>query len=143
MEDDTIKLLRECDAGIKMGITAIDELQSKACDKKLEDILSKSKTEHSKLQDELDVLLEKYNDEGKEANPIAKGMSWLKTNIMMTMDNNDSTIADLISDGCNMGIKSAYKYLNQYKAADSSSKSITNKLIKIEEDLQKNMREYL
>ena len=80
------------------------------------------------------------NAEEKEPNPMAKGMSWIKTNVKMGMDNSDKTVADLITDGCNMGIKSLYKYLNQYKNADEESKKICNKLIDIEETLRQDLR---
>ena len=54
-----------------------------------------------------------------------------------------NTIADLITDGCNMGVKSLNKYLNQYPAADSKVKDICDRLIKIEEKLGKDLRRYL
>ena len=47
----------------------------------------------------------------------------------------DSTIAGLMTDGCNMGVKSLSKYLNQYKAADESAKDLCKRLIAIEEQL--------
>ncbi len=48
------------------------------------------------------------------------------------MDESDETIADLMTDGCNIGIKSLDKYLNQYKATDEKTKNITKQLINIE-----------
>ena len=88
-------------------------------------------------------MLSSYNEEDKEPSPIAKGMSWVKTNMMMAMNESDKTIADLMTDGCNMGVKSLSKYLNQYSAADEKSKQICNQLIKIEEKLAKDIRCYL
>ena len=70
-------------------------------------------------------------------------MSWVKTNIMMAVDGGDDTIADLLTDGCNMGIKSLSRYLNQYAAADEHSKDIAKKLISMEERLTVKMRDYL
>ena len=67
----------------------------------------------------------------------------MKTNMKMAMEETDHTIADLITDGCNMGIKSLSRYLNQYAAADEQSKDITKKLIRMEEDLAVKMRDYL
>lgn len=67
----------------------------------------------------------------------------MKTNMKMAMEETDHTIADLITDGCNMGVKSLSRYLNQYAAADEQSKDITKKLIRIEEDLAVKMRDYL
>ena len=143
IEQDTIKLLRECDAGIKMGVSAIDEVLEYVKSERLGKYLSDSRDEHVKLDSKLQELLDKYKDDGKEPNPIAKGMSWMKTNIMLSMKESDSTIADLITDGCNMGVKSLSKYLNEYAAADEESKDICKKLIKIEEELSVQMRDFL
>lgn len=143
IEQDTIKLLRECDAGIKMGVSAIDEVLGYVKSDELKQILIDSKNEHDSIDTKLQELLEKYSDEGKEPNPIAKGMSWMKTNMKLIMNESDGTIADLITDGCNMGVKSLSKYLNEYAAADEKSKDICKKLIKIEENLAVKMRDYL
>ena len=143
IEQDTIKLLRECDAGIKMGVSAIDDVLEYVKSDELKKYLTASKDEHDRLDKKLQELLKKYHDDGKEPNPIAKGMSWMKTNMKLVMNESDGTIADLITDGCNMGVKSLSKYLNEYAAADEESKDICKKLIKIEEDLEKQMRDFL
>ncbi|MBQ3003927.1 MAG: hypothetical protein IJD82_09350, partial [Clostridia bacterium] len=74
---------------------------------------------------------------------VAKSMSWMKTNVMLAVKESDHTIADLITDGCNMGVKSLNRYLNQYKAADEVSKDITKRLINLEEKLAVDIRSYL
>ena len=109
----------------------------------LHTLLTDCRNEHSKLQTEIQGLLGKYHDDGKDPNPIAKGMSWMKTNMKLSMEDCDSTIADLITDGCNMGVKSLNRYLNQYKAADEVSKDITKRLINLEEQLTIDIRAYL
>lgn len=143
IEQDTIKLLRECDAGVKMGVSSIDEVLEYVNSDKLEKLLTDCKNEHQKLDKELQELLYKYKDDGKEPNPIAKSMSWMKTNIKLVMNESDHTIADLITDGCNMGVKSLNKYLNKYKAADEVSKDICKRLINLEEKLAVDIREFL
>ena len=70
-------------------------------------------------------------------------MSWMKTNVKLAVNESDNVAADLITDGCNMGVKSLFKYLNQYKAADEKSKKLAKKLISIEEDLSSNLRKFL
>ena len=67
----------------------------------------------------------------------------MKTNVKLVMDESDATIADLITDGCNMGVKSLSRYLNQYQAADEETKDIAKKLIKQEEELSIHMRSFL
>ena len=143
IEQDTIKLLRECDAGIKMGVSSIEDVVQYVSDKDFQNLLSESKDQHIKLKDEIQDLLDDYSDDGKEPNLMAKGMSHIKTNIMLTLNESDSTVADLMTDGYNMGIKSLSKYLNQYKAADEKSKDITKRLINVEERLVSDIRCYL
>ena len=143
VEQDTIKLLRECDAGIKMGVTSIHDVFEHIHSQKLRDILNASKDEHDELDKELQQLLGKYHDEGKDPNPMAKGMSWMKTTVKLGMDDSDNTVADLMTDGCNMGVKSLNKYLNEYEAADEVSKDIAKRLINLEEELAINIRKYL
>ena len=143
IEQDTVKLLRECDAGIKMGVDSIGDVLDHVRDKTFRKVLTDCKVEHEKLKQELDLLLHKYHDDGKAPNAIAKGMSWMKTNMKLAMEDTDATIACLMTDGCNMGVKSLNKYLNQYKAADEVSKDITKKLIHLEEQLTHDIRKYL
>ncbi|MEE1278289.1 MAG: hypothetical protein UHE86_04420 [Acutalibacteraceae bacterium] len=143
IEQDTIKLLRECDAGVKMGISSIDDVISYVESKKLKEYLSKCRDEHERIDKEVQSLLNNYGDDGKEPNPIAKGMSWLKTNIKLVVNESDNTIAALMTDGCDMGVKSLSKYLNEYAAADEKSKDICKKLIALEDELSTNMREFL
>jgi hypothetical protein len=143
VEQDTIKLLRECDAGVKMGVASLDDVLDQANSDTLKQYLKKCKQDHETLEHEIRGLLNRYHDDGKEPNPIAKGMSWLKTNMKLGMDQSDQTIADLITDGCNMGVKSLNQYLNQYQAADEVSKDITKRLIHLEERLAVDIRKFL
>lgn len=143
IEQDTIKLLRECDAGIKMGISSIDDVVDRVSSEDFRNILQNCRDEHDDLQNQIIRKLSEYQDEGKDPNPVAKGMSWMKTNLKLSMDNSDATVADLMTDGCDMGVKSLSRYLNQYKAADERSKDIAKKLIALEADLAVNMRPYL
>ena len=143
IEQDTIKLLRECDAGVKMGVASIDDVLDRVHSEKLRLLLIDCKTEHEKLKSEINNLLCQYHDEGKEPNPVAKGMSWMKVGVKMSIDDSDKTITDLMTDGCNMGVKSLNKYLNEYTAADEVSKDIAKRLINLEEKLTIDIREFL
>ena len=143
VEQDTIKLLRECDAGVKMGISSIEDVLDNVRADELNRLLTDCKEEHETLDRELQTLLDRYHDDGKDPNPMAKGMSWMKTNVKLAMDMSDATIADLMTDGCNMGVKSLSKYLNQYQAADEQSKDLAKRLIRLEEQLAVDIRQYL
>ena len=143
IEPDTIKLLRECDAGVKMGISSINDVLGYIHADGLRHCLSDCMSEHEKLEKEIENLLDNYHDDGKEPNPMAKGMSWVKANARLAMDNSDAAVADLMTNGCNMGVKSLNRYLNQYKAADERSKDIAKRLINLEEKLTVDIRPFL
>ena len=143
IEEDTIKLLRECDAGVKMGVASIEDVLDHVKSNKLKEVLVHAKHEHEQLSLEIDELLKSYHDDGKEPNPVAKGMSWIKTNMKLGMNDSDKTVASLMTDGCDMGVKSLSRYLNQYAAADEKSKDICKRLIDIEERMGKDMRDHL
>lgn len=143
VDNDTIRLLRECDAGIKMGIDSIEQVLEYVKDETLKKVLMECKTEHENMQEELKIHLAQAHDDGKDPNLMAKSMSWMKTNVKLVLNESDATIADLITDGCNMGVKSLKRYLNQYQAADKEAKKIAERLIDSEARLTKNMAEYL
>ena len=143
IEQDTIKLLRECDAGVKMGISSIDDVLEHVKKEDFRKKLTKCRQEHEDLQMKILQELEKYQDDGKNPNPIAKGMSWMKTNMKLSMEESDATVAELMTDGCNMGVKSLNRYLNQYKAADEVSKDMAKRLINLEEKLAVDIRGYM
>ena len=139
IEQDTIRLLRECDAGIQMGVSAIDDVLERVQAPDMYRRLSACKRAHESLNG----MLADCHDDGKAPNPLAQGMSWLKTNAAMAMNGSDQTIASLMTDGCNMGVKSLGRYLNQYEAASEDSKDITKRLIGLEQKLSDDLREYL
>ena len=143
IEQDTIKLLRECDAGIKMGVKSISDIEKYVKSSDMKKMLTDCKDEHEKLEEEISVLLDRYQDDGKDPNPIVTGMSWMKTNMKLGLHATDAIIADLMTDGCNMGVKSLNRYLNQYKAADEVSKDIAKRLVNLEEGLCVDVRGYL
>jgi hypothetical protein len=70
-------------------------------------------------------------------------MSKLKTELKLGLSEKDSTVACLMTDGCNMGVKSLNKYLNRYTAASEHSKDICKRLINQEEQLAIDLRSYL
>lgn len=143
INEDTIKLLKECDAGSKMGIEAIEEVIKKVEDKKLLSILEKYLKDNKKLEEKIQEELKKFNDEEKDPSPLAKAMSWMKINMKLIKGEHDKVIADLMTEGCNMGIKSICKYLNKYEGAMESVKGLCYDLVELEENFAKDLRKFL
>ena len=143
MEQDSIRLLRECDAGVKMGIDAIEETLDRVQSTKLRALLQRSRKHHMELGKEIGAMLDAANDLGKDPSMMARGMSKMKTEWKLAMEPNDQTIATLITEGCDMGVRSLAKYLNQYQAAETEPRRLAQDVIDAEEELRDSLQSFL
>ena len=143
MQTDTIKLLRECNAGIKMGESSIKQVLPHAKNKELKQTLETCKNTHATLGDETHKMLLSYGEETKDPHPVVKAMGGMKITASMLIDSSDKKIAELMTDGCDMGIKTLTGYLNKYKMADEKAVNIAKRLIASEEYLESKMRKFL
>ncbi len=143
VHQDTVELLRECDAGIQMGVSSIADVLPHVQNDALRVLLEKCQAEHEKLAREISKALDRFQDSGKAPSMMARGMSAMKTGLKMVASPSDATIADLTTDGCNMGVKLLSRYLNQYEAADEHAKDIAKRLIHLEAQLAADIRGYL
>lgn len=134
-QKDSIKLLRECEAGCAMGISSIDEIMDKVRDDNYVQILQESKAHHDKLKTEIHNLLDQAGYDDKEPSMMAETMASMKTAFKMQMNESDHTAADLIVSGCQMGIRSLHKYKNKYANAGHTATDICNRLLDIEDEL--------
>ena len=125
-----------------MGVESIEDVLERVGDGELSGILSRSMREHQSLGSETHALLEGRGISGKEPAVMARGMSWLKTEVMLAAGD-DAAAADLITDGCNMGVKSLIRYRNRYPDASDQARKIAGELIDSEETLLKSMQSYL
>ena len=143
VSQDTVELLKECDAGCKMAIDSMEQISKYVSDDKLKTIIQKYNGAHIKLEEDIHRLLNNIGEEDKDPSPIAKASSWIQSEVKMMMNCDSKQAAHLLTDGCNMGVKSLSKYLNKYKAADEKSKDITKRLIDLEQRLTLDMQRYL
>ena len=143
MTEDTLHLLKECDAGCKTAVNSIKEVLDNTKSEKLLETLTLSLERHQRLGDEIHEKLSEEGKDGKEPNVIARAMSWIKINAKIMAEPSDSTVANLMTDGCHMGIKQLGVYKNQYPDADEDAMRLTDKLIKEEERLAQELKEFL
>ena len=141
--ENTINLLKECDAGTKTAVNSIKEVLDNVKSENLLTLLTEVLHEHEDIGNEIAETLREMGGHGKDPNPMAESMSWMKTTFKLGMNDTDNTVADLITDGCNMGVKSLNKYLNQYSNADKRAKDITKRLIDLEKSLQFKLESFL
>ncbi|MBE6786489.1 MAG: hypothetical protein E7538_09720 [Ruminococcaceae bacterium] len=140
---DTESLLKECDAGTKTAVNSIKEVLDNIESEELLRLLTNSLDEHEDIGNEIAETLRENGCRGKDPNPMARVMSWMKINFKMLEKGDDKTVAALMLDGCNMGVKQLSAYINEYGAADDKSKRLAKRLINCEEKLAKELKNYL
>lgn len=140
---DTVELLKECDAGCKMAIDSMHQISKYVTDDKLQTIIHKYNESHIKLEEDIHRMLNNLGEEDKEPNPIAKASSWIQSEVKMMINCDAKQAANLLTDGCNMGVKSLCEYKNQYKAADDKSVRICEKLCDLETKMTYELQPYL
>ncbi len=143
MNEDTISLLKECDSGTKTAVNSIKEVLDNVSSTDLRKLLNESLSSHEELGNEIHEMLSEVGEKGKEPNPMARMMSWMKINIRMLEKPEDKNVAHLIFDGCSMGVKQLSEYLNKYNSADEKSQRLAKRLIDCEEKLAADLKQYL
>ena len=143
MNEDTIKLLEECNAGCKMAIGSMNQVQEYVQDDELRQAIDKYKARHEKLEEESAGILEESGKQEKEPGVVASTFSWFTTEMKLMIDADNHQIAKLMMDGCNMGIQSISEFQNQYSEASKEAKEIAKKLIQMEEEFRKEVEKFL
>ena len=141
--NDTVKLLKECDSGLVMAISSLEHVKYEAKADNFANMLDKYYKNHIKIKEDIDKMLSEYNASEKDANPLAEAMSNMKTDLKLTLNHTDNEIADLMIDGCNMGIKSVSKYMNQYSNAKQDIMQLANDIVVLEQNFSNELRQYL
>lgn len=143
MNEDTIKLLKECNAGCKSATNSMEQVQPFIKDQNLKALIDEYNDKHIKIGDECHQMLNTLHEDEKDPHPMAKAFSWISTEVKLMMNDDTHKIADLMIDGCNMGIKSVSEYINKYKSASLESIDLAKRLVKLEQEFMDKLLIYL
>lgn len=143
MNEDTINLLKECNAGCKSATNSMEQVKPYIENENLKAIIDNYNDKHIKIGDECHQMLNKYHEEEKDPQAIAKAFSWISTEMKLMIKGNSKEVADIMIDGCNMGIKSVSKYINEYKNASNESINLAKSIVKIEQEFMNELLAYL
>ena len=143
MEDHTIALLQECSQGCKMGIKSINQISEYVSDQKLKRIIEKYRGEHQRIEAETDRLLSMIGKEGKQPEMMASAMSWISTEMKMMMKDDDKQAAKIMTEGCDMGVRTICGFINQYAAASQAAIGLAKNLVKTEEEFRDKLKPYV
>jgi len=143
MNEDTIKLLKECNAGCKSATNSMEQVLPHVKDEKLRSIIDEYNNKHIKLGDECHQMLNAIREEEMDPKKGAKVSSWLSTELKLMMNDTTHQIAEIMVDGCHMGIKSLSEYINKYRDASEESVNLAKRLIRIEQEFMNDLLELL
>ena len=141
INEDTIYLLRECNAGTQMAVYSIGEILENVKDQKLREILISSKNHHEQLSNELHILLQKYGD--KIAVGVDAKDGYVAIHGWKEVSAEPGVAFCKRLDGCHMGTKTMQRHINQYLAADREARGKAEELIRMEELLACELKPFL
>lgn len=142
MCNDTVELLKECNAGCKMAMSSMDQVSKHIHEKSLKETVDKYYQKHKELTLKTEDLLSRHQAE-EEERPLTQGYSRMMTALKMAMEDDSHQIAKIMMDGCTMGIQSISEYLNKYENASSDSRSLAKDIIRSEEAFVQELKAYL
>lgn len=143
MKEQTLDLLDQVNSGCKMAINSMKQVKEYIVDEKLMNLINSYTDEHERLEKETGDQLARYGKAEEKPGLMAAAMSWISTEAKLLIKDDAKQIAKIIMDGCNMGIQSVSEYINKYENASPESLHLAKKLIKTEEELMGEMKQFL
>ncbi len=143
MNENSINLLKECNSGCKNATDSMEQIIPYIKDNCLKKLVEDYDKKHIELGDECHNMLNAAGEDEKDPSKVTKAMAWFGTEIKLAVDDSNSRIAEMLVDGCNMGIKSLSKYYNKYKQAETKVRDMVFELINIEQDFMNELLAFL
>lgn len=143
MDVNTIELLKECSSGCQMAMQSVKKMREYAKDSELNNLLEAYGEKHRKLEGEIADKLKCCGKSESAPGKMAEMMASTEMNMKMLMHPDDSQVAKIMMDGCNMGIQSVSEYVNKYPDASKESQDMAKQLIRIEEDFMQEMKGFV
>ena len=140
---ESVAILRECDAGVKMALASLDDVWEHVQHCDLRAILNTTRAQHQSVGREVQQLLEEYGGREKDPNGVARKMSAVVTKTKLGLDKSDAACARVLLEGCDMGVQSLHHYLNRYRGAEVPARALCRTLVAIEEQLSRDLRQFM
>lgn len=143
MDEQTRKLYEECSIGCQMAVESMQQIKEFTQDTELSEFIEKYIDRHSRLGGEAKDHLIDSGNEVKAPGMMASAFSWFSTELKLNLNDDNSKIAKLLMDGCNMGIKTLGERTNTLNQADKSADALARKILKTEEEMIKELKRFL
>jgi len=127
----------------QMGVQMLEKLLNITEDSRFHKQLSTQLSEYQEICREAKDLLNQNHCDEKDISGLDKLTAYLMINIKTLTDKSPSHVAEMLIHGSNMGITDATRNIHKYEDADSDILNLMKKLLKIEENNVKALKEYL
>lgn len=143
MHEDTIRLLKEINEGTKYATNSIEQVMEFVKDEKMKGMISDYNLIHIEIGERCHELLNQDGKEEREPKISAKTFSWITTEIKLLINDDEEKVADILVDGCHMGVKSVSQNINHSKEASTESVALARRLVETELMFMKDLLGYL
>jgi hypothetical protein len=134
LDSDSIKLLKEVNAGCKTATESMEQVLPYVKNGDLNRLIKDYSSRHNIIGLECHRLLNENGESEKDPSTANKLFMSLTTDVKLLLDSGNDKCAELMADGCAMGIKSVAKYKNKYAKADGQVIGLANRLISTEQE---------
>ena len=140
---DTVDLLQQVSKGLHMAMFSFDDLIGDVRNPALRKVLEESRDDHKRLLNENSNILKGYHRNDRDIGAMTKLMAHMSSDMKLDMEDSDRVIANIITKGCDTGIRNLRKYVNEYAASDLAAVDTARKLVTVEENLKDNIAMYM
>jgi hypothetical protein len=141
--NDTAKLLRESCRGCKYATESITIAMDYAKDKKIKNTLASYNSTHQAIKHKMQAKIHEAGLSEASHPSMPAAMAKLHMNLSLTLNPSDSKIADLMINGCSMGMKSISKLKNKHPKASPEAHVLADELILAEKNMISDMLHFL
>lgn len=143
MNQFSVELIRECNSGSKMAVDGIRDVMDDVTDEKLRRLLNSYIEKHEAYGEELHRIMAKEKIEPTEPKLMGKAMAKIMTEMKLMVNASPAKVADIMLDGCDMGIRSISRVQNSCWQADKEVFELSEELVKIEQFMANGLRRFL
>lgn len=143
LNGDTVDLLKDCDSGCKMATDSMEQMLQYVSNPDLNRIIMKYNEDHIEIGNEIHRYLNSGGEQAQDPSMMARTFAKVQSGVRMTFSGDSHQAAAILTDGCNMGIKSLNESKNKYGAADDKSVGMCERLIRLEKDMCNDLQAFL
>ena len=141
--DQTQKLLQTIVENARMGADACDQLMPKTSDMTLRQELMNERQQYENACRDAEAQLMQLGVHPHPKGPMARAGMWMGMEMNTMMDKSASHIADMLIQGCTMGVVEMTKARNSLPDADAQAQGVASALVTAQQESIERLKVFL